>query len=65
VKHDVGLEQVLLDLENEILLTESGGAVDLETFGHLLELGDGFSLQLCDVHADEDRVFRREVRAGK
>ncbi len=44
VQHDVGIEQILLDLEDEILLPETRGAVNLEPVGHLLELGHGFSL---------------------
>jgi hypothetical protein len=51
MQHDVGVEEVLLDPENQILLPESGRAVDLEPVGHLLKLGDRFSLQLGDVHA--------------
>src|SRR2546423_1087353 len=44
VQHDVGVEKILLDLENQILFSETCGAVDLETVGHLLKLSDGFSL---------------------
>ena len=44
VEHDVGLEKILLDLEDEILLPETRRAVDLEAVGHLLKLGHGFSL---------------------
>jgi hypothetical protein len=44
MQHDVGIEKILLDLENEILLTETGRAVDLEAVSHLLKLGHGLSL---------------------
>ncbi len=44
MEHDVGLEKILLDLEDEILLTETRRPVNLESVGHLLKLGHGFSL---------------------
>jgi hypothetical protein len=64
VQHDVGVEQVLLDLENQILLSESGRATDLEPVSHLLKLSDRFSLQLRDVHVVLLEVKSRLAGAG-
>ena len=44
MQHDVGVEKVLLDLEDEVLLSQAGRAVDLEAVRHLLQLRNGFSL---------------------
>jgi hypothetical protein len=40
VQHDVGVEEILFDLENQILFSETSRAVDLETVGHLLKLSN-------------------------
>ena len=44
------IEQVLLDPKDQLRFGDDGCARDLEPVGHVLQLGNRFSLELCDVH---------------
>ena len=49
-QHDVAVQEVLLDAEYQVLFPEPAVVRDVELLRHLVQLGDGFALQLRDVH---------------
>ncbi len=49
-EHRVGIEEGLLDLEDEILLAEAGVVGDVQLIGHLMQVRDGLAFKLGDVH---------------
>jgi len=53
VQRDIGVEQVLFDAEYELRLADYCGAGNLETVCHVLQLVNGFTLELSDVHGEK------------
>src|SRR5690606_26863088 len=49
-EHDVAIEEVLFDSEDEVLLTEAGVVGDVQLLGHLVQLSNRLALQFRDVH---------------
>jgi hypothetical protein len=49
-EHDLGVQQVLLDAVDKVLLAEPRVVRDVEPFGHLVQLGDALGFYGCDVH---------------
>ncbi len=50
-----GVEQRLLDAEDQILLAEAGVVGDVQLLGQRMQLGDRLLLQFSDIHGRDSR----------
>jgi hypothetical protein len=64
-QHHVGIEQILLDPEDQILFAEAGEVGEVQLLGQILQLADALALQFGDVHGRSLSVRRAPGRGGR